>query len=267
MRAGFARHRTSCSAASASRLTRSSGPCSSGSRRSTPSRQGSWSASIARRRRGECARGWRCASTRTSTPVRIPTSPPDCTSTSSAFRSSWRGELYRRMSAQPGLQPVGIHVHLGSQIISTEPIQRGRSRRGPAGAGAARIRASISITSTSAGGSAFPTMDPGADSGRVRRGRPADRRSVGPVNRARAGPIYRRCRSGAARARGRPEGRAGRASLRRARCRYDRADAADAIRRVSPHRRSDAPCGPRHALRHRRTGVREHRHVRRAIGG
>jgi diaminopimelate decarboxylase len=34
------------------------------------------------------------------------------------------GELYRRMSAQPGLQPVGVHVHLGSQIISTEPIQR-----------------------------------------------------------------------------------------------------------------------------------------------
>jgi diaminopimelate decarboxylase len=33
-------------------------------------------------------------------------------------------ELYRKMSAQPGLQPVGVHVHLGSQIISTEPIQR-----------------------------------------------------------------------------------------------------------------------------------------------
>jgi diaminopimelate decarboxylase len=33
-------------------------------------------------------------------------------------------ELYRRMSDQPGLQPVGVHVHLGSQIISTEPIQR-----------------------------------------------------------------------------------------------------------------------------------------------
>ena len=33
--------------------------------------------------------------------------------------------LYRKMSAQPGLQPVGIHVHLGSQIISTEPLQRG----------------------------------------------------------------------------------------------------------------------------------------------
>ena len=33
-------------------------------------------------------------------------------------------ELYRRMADQPGLQPVGVHVHLGSQIISTEPIQR-----------------------------------------------------------------------------------------------------------------------------------------------
>jgi diaminopimelate decarboxylase len=32
--------------------------------------------------------------------------------------------LYRRMATQPGLEPVGIHVHLGSQIISTEPIQR-----------------------------------------------------------------------------------------------------------------------------------------------
>jgi diaminopimelate decarboxylase len=35
--------------------------------------------------------------------------------------------LYRKMGTQPGLQPVGIHVHLGSQIISTEPIKRGAS--------------------------------------------------------------------------------------------------------------------------------------------
>jgi diaminopimelate decarboxylase len=34
------------------------------------------------------------------------------------------GGLYRRMKTQPGLQPVGIHVHLGSQIVSLEPIQR-----------------------------------------------------------------------------------------------------------------------------------------------
>src|SRR5688500_3263236 len=33
--------------------------------------------------------------------------------------------LYQKMSMQPGVRPVGIHVHLGSQIISTEPLQRG----------------------------------------------------------------------------------------------------------------------------------------------
>ena len=37
------------------------------------------------------------------------------------------GALYRRMATQPGLEPVGIHVHLGSQIISTEPLLRGAS--------------------------------------------------------------------------------------------------------------------------------------------
>jgi diaminopimelate decarboxylase len=34
------------------------------------------------------------------------------------------GALYRKMKAQPGLQPAGIHVHLGSQIVNVEPIQR-----------------------------------------------------------------------------------------------------------------------------------------------
>lgn len=32
--------------------------------------------------------------------------------------------IYGRMSAHPGLEPVGIHVHLGSQIVTLEPIQR-----------------------------------------------------------------------------------------------------------------------------------------------
>jgi diaminopimelate decarboxylase len=35
--------------------------------------------------------------------------------------------LYRKMQTQPGLQPVGIHVHLGSQIVNVEPIQRAAS--------------------------------------------------------------------------------------------------------------------------------------------
>ncbi len=34
------------------------------------------------------------------------------------------GTLYHRMKAQPGLQPVGIHVHLGSQIVTVEPLLR-----------------------------------------------------------------------------------------------------------------------------------------------
>jgi diaminopimelate decarboxylase len=32
-------------------------------------------------------------------------------------------ELYRRMSRMPGLQPVGVHVHIGSQITDLAPIQ------------------------------------------------------------------------------------------------------------------------------------------------
>jgi diaminopimelate decarboxylase len=32
--------------------------------------------------------------------------------------------IYRKMATQPGLQPVGIHVHLGSQIVTLEPLQR-----------------------------------------------------------------------------------------------------------------------------------------------
>jgi diaminopimelate decarboxylase len=34
------------------------------------------------------------------------------------------GELYRKMTEQPGLQPVGIHVHLGSQMVTVDPIRR-----------------------------------------------------------------------------------------------------------------------------------------------
>jgi diaminopimelate decarboxylase len=36
-------------------------------------------------------------------------------------------QLYRNMANQPGLQPVGIHVHLGSQIVALEPMQRAAS--------------------------------------------------------------------------------------------------------------------------------------------
>jgi diaminopimelate decarboxylase len=32
--------------------------------------------------------------------------------------------IYRKMVTQPGLQPVGIHVHLGSQIVTLDPLQK-----------------------------------------------------------------------------------------------------------------------------------------------
>jgi len=35
--------------------------------------------------------------------------------------------IYRKMVTQPGLQPVGIHVHLGSQIVTLDPLQRAAS--------------------------------------------------------------------------------------------------------------------------------------------
>src|SRR5438552_1466160 len=35
--------------------------------------------------------------------------------------------IYRRMVVQPGLQPVGIHVHLGSQIVTLDPLQKAAS--------------------------------------------------------------------------------------------------------------------------------------------
>jgi diaminopimelate decarboxylase len=35
--------------------------------------------------------------------------------------------IYRRMVNQPGLQPVGIHVHLGSQIVTLDPLQKATS--------------------------------------------------------------------------------------------------------------------------------------------
>ena len=59
------------------------------------------------------------------------------------------------------------------------------------------------------------------------------------------GRYHRRRRGGAACARGRPEGCRRRASFRGARRRHDRADAADALRRLPPHRRRHAARGPR----------------------
>jgi diaminopimelate decarboxylase len=33
-------------------------------------------------------------------------------------------DLYRRMAAMPGIQPVGVHAHIGSQITNLDPLRR-----------------------------------------------------------------------------------------------------------------------------------------------
>ena len=79
----------------------------------------------------------------------------------------------------------------------------------------------------------------------------------------RAGPPHRRARRRAAVARRRREGAARRQAVRHPRRRHDGADAADALRRVPPHRAGRcAPTRPGDPLRHRRAALREQRHAR-----
>ena len=123
--------------------------------------------------------------------------------------------LYLKMSQQPGLQPVGIHVHLGSQIISTEPIQR---------AAAAVVRLARELRDV---GVQLDHIDIGGGLGisydGSRRPRGRVRRRVLPIIAPSglsialepAGTLS--CRGGAARARGRSEGCGRRTSFRGAR--------------------------------------------------
>ena len=77
--------------------------------------------------------------------------------------------LFREMRRAPGLMPVGVHVHIGSQITTLDPLAARRRSRGGAGARAARTTASRSSTSTWAAASASPTKAaPVARSGGLR---------------------------------------------------------------------------------------------------
>ena len=115
---------TSSSAVSANLPMRSNEPCSSISRRSTPNRRESWS----RIDRAAQARGVRArVAVRVNPNIDAGTHPHISTGlhiNKFGVPLETASNLYRRMRAQPGLQPVGIHVHLGSQIVTVEPIQR-----------------------------------------------------------------------------------------------------------------------------------------------
>ena len=171
--------------------------------------------------------------------------------------------LYRKMAAQPGLEPVGIHVHLGSQIISTEPLQRGaaavvRLARELRDAGIQLDHIDIGGgLGISYDGSRVPTaaeyaaaVVPIVASSGLSIVLEPGRYIVGAAAALLARVVDLKDAAGGHRFRG-------------ARRRHDRADAPHAVRRVSPHRRRHAARRPRAPLRHRRTRVRKHRRVRR----
>ena len=72
--------------------------------------------------------GWPCASTPTSTPRATRTSPPASSRTSSACRSTWRRRCSATSPRARSLKAVGIHVHIGSQITTLDPLA-GRPKR------------------------------------------------------------------------------------------------------------------------------------------
>ena len=189
-KAGFPARRRSSSPASASRPRSSSAPSRSGVKAINVESAGE----LARVEAIAVAAGTRrraspSASTRTSTRRAIRTSRPASRSTSSACRSTMRASCWRRCAARPSLTLVAIHVHVGSQITTLEPLRRAAAlaaRRQPR---AAATPASASSTSTSAAASASPTT-----AARCRRRREYVARA------GRRGAARRACRSSSSRA-------------------------------------------------------------------
>ena len=64
----------------------------------------------------------RCASTRTSTRARTPTSRPACARRSSASTSASHRTSCAARASCPGVELVGLQCHIGSQITDLEPL-------------------------------------------------------------------------------------------------------------------------------------------------
>ena len=150
--------------------------------------------------------------------------------------------LFREMAARRGLQPVGAHVHIGSQITTLDPLEQGGARRWWRSRTRCAATASSCSISTWAAGSAFPTTAARwsipAEYVRALVRRHARQR---PEGGDRAGP-----RAGRAGRRAADEGRrrqavSRREAIRRGRRRHDRADAAGALQRLSSHRAARPP--------------------------
>ena len=145
--------------------------------------------------------------------------------------------LLRDLARKPGLEPVGLHVHLGSQIVDVEPL--GRAARALAGLArrGARCRRAASSTSTSVAAWASPTTArPQPTRRRTRRRSLPAIRETGLHLLIEPGPVPRRAGRHPRRSRGRHEGVPGVAAVHHPRHRDDRAHPADAVRGVPPDR-------------------------------
>ena len=209
------------------------------------------------------------ASIPTSMRAPTPRSPPARRRTSSASISPTPPRRYAAPRRCPGIAPVGLAVHIGSQLTDLAPFELAFARVVELVARAARPRASRSSASISAAGSASATATRRRPRSRtMRRWSSALTGELGVAPRLRAGPRHRRqCRRagrpGALRQGGRDP------PLRHPRRGDERS--ASARRSTRPGTRScrcaePAPGAARAARRRGRPGLRDRRQLRRRRG-
>ena len=164
-------------------------------------------------RRGRRARASRCGSTPTSTPAAIRTSPPGLKANKFGIALDAVRDICRRAVRRDGLEIVGLHTHLGSQITDLDPLRRAAE----AIVSLARELRDDGIVHRSPGSRRRPRRVvrrlAGAERRRLRGGAAPRGQGVRAGDRARAGPPHRRARRRAAVA-----GRGREGSARTARC-------------------------------------------------
>ena len=170
--------------------------------------------------------------------------------------------IYREHARQAGLEPVGVHVHVGSQITTVDPLRHAAERV----VSLARSLRDDGIVARARGHRRRPRdlvrRHAGADGGRLRRGGDARGPRLGVDAAGRARPPAGGPRRRAADARRRPQEhtRAGRDS----RCSTPACRSCCARRSTAPTTASSRWRRGRDAgaLRGRRTHLREQRHLR-----
>ena len=145
-------------------------------------------------------------------------------------------EMCLRMRGRSGVQIVGLHSHVGSQITELEPLRRAAEALVALAARAARRRHRRRAPRHRRRARHLLRRPARADRGGVRGERAADRPRERPRSDPRAGTVSRRTGRRARRQSGRHQAAGGRQAVRDRRRRHDRADAPDALRRLPPHR-------------------------------